>query len=264
MAVSQRIDPLATFNDAYDAGSRRAQQGATLNALAMSDTDPTGAANALMRVGNFEGASALQKIGAERQRQQVRQAVQPMIDKGDYGAAMQATALIDPELADQLSKMDDRQRKIADENASKVGAAAFYVRTGSKEGTPERDALIKQAVDGLIAHGLLTPEKAAQIDRSDAGLRKYEMDALGLKEAITQFDKDRTFNATEADRTLRRAADLEKFNWQKQYQGGMLKNAQSNAARGWAAHNARVKAGGYGTPGVGGSVIADDNVEIDP
>lgn len=44
---------------------------------------------------------------------------------------------------------------------------------------------------------------------------------------------------------------------------GQLDVARSNASRGWAAHNARVAAGGYGTPGVGGANgfdISDDEI----
>lgn len=37
----------------------------------------------------------------------------------------------------------------------------------------------------------------------------------------------------------------------------------SNTNRGWAAHRARMAAGGYGTPGVGMAAIPDDDVEID-
>lgn len=37
---------------------------------------------------------------------------------------------------------------------------------------------------------------------------------------------------------------------------------RSNADRGWAAHRARMAAGGYGTPGVGMGIVPDDDVEI--
>jgi hypothetical protein len=45
---------------------------------------------------------------------------------------------------------------------------------------------------------------------------------------------------------------------------GQLGVAQGRLGLGWAAHNARRAAGGYGTPGVGMGVIPDEAVEIDP
>jgi hypothetical protein len=72
------------------------------------------------------------------------------------------------------------------------------------------------------------------------------------------FRREPTYAETETatNNDFRRAQNLREFDWQRDYQGGMLGVAKSNAGRGWAAHNARLKGvGGYGTPGVGGGVI---------
>lgn len=202
MAVSIRMNPLASFNEGYNNGLQRAQQQGTMAALSQVDTNPTGAANALLRMGNFEGANAIQKMGAERARMEARQQVQPMLDKGDFQGAAAQIATIDPEMAKQLSDLGENGRKLAEDHANKVGAIAFTIRTQTKEGTPERAALVKQSLEGLTAQGIISPQQAQTFNGSDAALQQAESQALGLKGALDQFNSDRTYNAgrTDADR----------------------------------------------------------------
>jgi hypothetical protein len=86
-----------------------------------------------------------------------------------------------------LAQMDEGQRRQADLNASRIGAIAFQLRTGTREGSQERAALAQRAIQALVQQGLIPPEAAQRIDLSDAGLEAIEQQAAMLKGALAQL-----------------------------------------------------------------------------
>jgi hypothetical protein len=86
-----------------------------------------------------------------------------------------------------LVQMSPADRQAADERASRIGAIAFQLRTGTREGSPERAALARRVVEVLVQQGLVPPGAAEQLDLSDAGLEAVEHQAAALKGALARL-----------------------------------------------------------------------------
>lgn len=183
-----------------------------------------------------------------------RAAVGGAVAKGDYAGARTAAAG-DFDMIGEINKMDAEQRKVARENAADLGGFAAGI---AKVPYEQRKGIIAQAKPILSQRGF-TPEQIDAFDPTDANLQALTASAMDLKTALEQSDR-------EADNKRADAQLSETQRHNRSAEGTAAANARtaaSNAARGWAAHNARVKAGGYGTPGVGAAGIPDSDVEID-
>jgi hypothetical protein len=208
----------------------------------------------------FKERHAFEMEQANRQRQQeealaARKAeVGGAVAKGDFGAARQAAGG-DFDMLESIGKLDEAQRKAARENAEDVGGFA----AGLMQAPPEqRKAIIAQARPILKEKGF-SDEQIDGFDPSDANLQALVTSSMGLKTALEEANRKRDDKRAEmtAEEARRHQREMEA---QGRSRIGLASDANR---RGWASFNERKKAGGFGTPGVGG-VIADDDVEIDP
>lgn len=178
-------------------------------------------------------------------------------NRGDAaGAQAQAYQAGDTDLIGTLSTLDKSKREQASARADSLGKIAFGIKGLPPE---QRRAAIQAAAPSLQALGF-TPEQLSSFDPNDGALEGLIANAMDLKDQIARLDKEADNKRADAQlgETRRHNQSTEGIS------RGNLGVAQSNSARGWAAHRARQAAGGYGTPGVGGAAISDDDVEIDP
>lgn len=178
------------------------------------------------------------------------------------GAQKKAVEVGQFDLAAEMGKLDESQRKAARENAEDLGGFASGLLSVPYE---QRKGVIAQARPILIQKGF-TEQQIDAFDPSDQGLQALVTSAMDLKTALEEANRQR-----DDKRQAETAAEARRHNSVLEKQGdarvgiarGQLGVSQSNAARGWAAHKERKRAGGYGTPGVGAAAIPDDDVEID-
>lgn len=204
------------------AGEEDGRETATRNALKGYGSNPDGAIQDLMGV-NPDVAMQLQ----DRQRQeQERQRVQQERDTrkaalSGYGtdpkaARQTAMASGDPELINQISQMDEEQRKVASANAEGVASFAYSL----KGMTPQaRKAQLQnpQNVEFLTSRGL-KPEQIAGFDPTDEALDAIIGQGMSVREMIAAQREDRTAEAEQ------RRLDLT-----EEYNRGRLAIGQTNA-----------------------------------
>lgn len=207
-------------------------------------------------------AERTEKARADRENRLETGIVGHMAKTDPRAAQAKAVEVGQYELADQIGKLTAEQRKVAEEHADSIATALLPLKDMPPEKAAEMWAQMKP---WFAQRGF--PEESLSIDFNQPGIvQAHISEATTLKDALAQRN-------VEADdrRADGQAAEARRHNSVTEKQGaarvgiaqGQLGIARSNSARGWASHNARVKAGGYGTPGVGG-VVADDDVEIDP
>lgn len=203
----------------------------------------------------FEISEANRKRQAEEAAAARKAKVGGFVAQGDYAGARTA-AEGDFDMLESIGKLDEGQRKAARDNAEDLGGFAAALKNVPYE---QRRAIIAQARETLTSYGL-KPEQIEAFDPTDQALDAQVMGAMDLKtaleEANRQRDDARAGEKAQADEAYRKQ------------QLGLARQRVGIAAdsnrRGWASFNERKKAGGFGTPGVGGAGIADDDVEIDP
>jgi hypothetical protein len=160
------------------------------------------------------------------------------------------------DLADQFSKLDANQRKIARDNAEDLGGFAATIKQVPYE---QRKSIIAQARPTLESYGL-KPEQIDGFDPTDEALQGLMAQSMSLTQALAQANQERDDKRAEA-----KAKSDEAYRAKMLAQGDRrIGIAADTNRRGWASHNERKKAGGYGTPGVsGGSAINPGEVEWD-
>lgn len=245
----------ADYQGGLAVGREMRDSNAKRDALNVFATDPARAEQMLIGAGDIASAEALARR-AERERQmKARGAAQTSIASGDYkGARQTAIGAGDFDLANSIAKLDSDQREMAATQADELAGFAQHLK--GLDPTARRDA-IAHAAPLLMERGF-SEQQLQSFDPTDQGLDTVIGQAMDLKTALAQSNKDRDH-----------AFDQEKFGETKRSnRANEGLRQQSNATSAYGAqtsrmsYEARKKAGGFGTPGVGG-VVPDDDVEID-
>ncbi|RAK52140.1 hypothetical protein [Phenylobacterium deserti] len=260
-----QTNPFAQYVEGREVGAAMRQKGMRDKAYNIFATDPAQAEQILMQAGDIRGANAIhERRELERQRA-VQADVAGRIGQNDYAGAQQvAVAGGEYDLASTIRQMGKEQREQVKEQMGVLAAALYPLRDLPPDQAAQRWAQIAPSLSQRYGY---KPEDL-NLDFSQPGvIDQHVAEALGVKEMVEQGNEDRNFGLKQDQFGLER----ERFGETRRHNRateavsrGQLGVAQSNAQRGWAAHNARAAAGGYGTPGVGSTVIADDDVEIDP
>lgn len=246
----------ADYAGGLKAGQEMKQANAQRKAYNMFSSDPAAAEAALIAAGDFKGANAMQERRETMRQETARTTAGGQIKAGDMRGAQ--STYMDAgmvEMANAINTMDKSQREAIKEQNKVLAAALYPLRDLPPDQAAAQWAQRKQV---FIDKGY-KPEDV-EIDFTKPGVvAAHIAEAMEVDKLIDQANKDRTFEESRRHNQVGEKNDAARVGISR----GQLGVAQSNSARGWAAHNARVKAGGYGTPGVGG-VIPDDDVEIDP
>lgn len=252
----QYANPFAAYAQGQEIGQKRRQDQARREAGNVFATDPDRAAQIMLGAGDWEGGLTARKYAREDRQEKARTAAVEKYSAGDAkGARHAAIAAGDFDLAKSIASMDKEQREIARQNAEDLAAVGQGVAGMAYD---ERKAAIQQLKPGLVARGI-SAETIDAFDPTDENIAAFTNQALGLKGMLEQQDR-----AADNARADRQASETARHNRASEATSrGQLGVAQSNASRGWAAHNARLKAGGYGTPGVGSAGVSDNDVELD-
>lgn len=171
-----------------------------------------------------------------------------MARKDPRAAQAKAVEVGQYELADKFGKLDETQRKQAGERAGVLAAYVESLQTpqpGQPAPTPQTiKAQIMQDADALAELGF-TREQLQAFEPTPANMARLRAEALGLKGVLEQRNAER--DDRRADDA---AAETKRANRERERQGNArLGIAADTNRRGWAAHNERKKAGGYGVPG---------------
>jgi len=246
----------ADFQGGAELGKERRQTNLKREVLNVFATDPAKAEQMAMQMGDLETAEAIRKRREATTARNNRGLVGVVAQTNGPAVAQQKALQVgQPELAEMYGKMDESQKKAA---AERAGVLVAYLDSFQGKGEPEILAQIQQDAPALMELGF-TEQQIRGFRPTPQNIAMMRTQALGLKGELEQ--RDRVADNQRQDATL---AEQRRANQAREgISRGQLGVAQSNAARGWAAHNERKRAGGYGTPGVG-SYIADDDVEIDP
>lgn len=236
-----------------DKARREAERQKAFNLFA---TDPQAAEDALMASGDIEAAETLRKRRLSAAEDARRAKVGGMVQKKDYAGA-QAAAIEggDFDMAKTIGGLNEAQRKAARDRADDLAGFGLGIKGQPYEA---RKAIIEQAKPILVEQGF-TPEQIAAFDPTDQNIDALVASATDLKTALEEQNRQRDDKRSEEALSETKRSNRTREGISR----GQLGVAQSNSARGWAAHKARLAAKGYGTPGFGGP-IADEDVEIDP
>ena len=224
----------------YEAGKQAGVDRDTKNALGLyAQGDAEGAYKALLPI-DPQKAMAVRKAGREDKAYSAREAAAPMISEGKYGEAAKSLAGIDPDFATQLMTWQKtataEQKAAAEAAAEKVARALLPLKGLSPQEAAARWPAIKASL------GPDTPD----IDFSDPGVIDAHINqAMEVKDLIANDFKAQELDLKKSDIE----ADNRRGDAQLDVSRGQLGVARSNSARGWASHNERKKAGGFGTPG---------------
>lgn len=249
-------DPSRWIN-AYETGregamTRRKQEALSLAGRRLMTGDWEGAAGEVLPHDLATGVK-LREMGAEEAARSRRAGYGRLVAEGKGDDAVRgahAAGDLDEatKLQQALTQMDEAKREQVKARSERQAAILFPARQMDQT---QRKAYVLQNKAALVEAGF-TPEEVDAFDPSDAAYDQLMVQVMGLKDAIAKWDNDRTFAATEADRKGDNArADR------------MAAIAARRAELAAAAHQARLKAGGYGTPGVGSTVVPDRDVDPD-
>lgn len=249
MAVDIQWERLAQPNQTgnllagYEAGKAAGVDRETKNALGLyAQGDAEGAYKALLPI-DPQKAMAIRRAGREDKAYTAREGVAPLIAEGKYGEAAKGIAGLDPEFATQLMTWQKtataEQKAAAEAAAEKVARALLPLKGLSPADAAARWPSIKASL------GPDTPD----IDFSQPGVIDAHINqAMEVKDLIANDFKAKEFDLKKTDVE----ADNRRGDAQLGVARGNLAVSQSNSARGWASHNERKKAGGFGTPGASG------------
>jgi hypothetical protein len=214
-------------------------------------------ANLFAQRQQFEMEEAQRQREAAMAEQQRRQAVGGKVASGDYTGAMQEAAQAgDFDMLSSIQKMDADQKAAARARAEDLGGFAMAIKNVPYE---QRKAILQQAQGTLAEYGF-SPEQIATFDPTDESLMAIAAQAMDIKTALEEANRQRDDMRASEKAKADEAYRAQQLGLQRQRVG----IAADSNRRGWAAFNERKRAGGFGTPGVGGVVIPDDAVEIDP
>ncbi|HJR83451.1 MAG TPA: hypothetical protein VJ775_05945 [Sphingomicrobium sp.] len=252
----QYANPFKAFSEGQEIGAQNRQRQARQAAGNVFASDPDRAAQIMLEAGDWEGGLTARKYAKEDRQEKARAAAATKYASGDSkGAQADALAVGEVDLAKSIASLDESARKAVKERNDIFGASLYHI---GKMPYEQRRTEIQQLKPGLIQQGF-TAEQIDAFDPTDQNVGALLNQSLGVKELLVAADRE-----TDNARADRQAGETARHNRASEATSrGQLGVAQSNASRGWAAHNARLKAGGYGTPGVGGGVVPDNDVEID-
>jgi hypothetical protein len=232
------------------------REDARLKAYNLFATDPVGAEKALMAAGDVQGAENLRERREGQDQRFRRGMLGMMVGKGDLPAAQaKAMQVGEYDMAANIGKLDEQQRKIAQENAEDF--AGFLVTIRGQQYDARRN-IIQKAKPILAKYGL-TAEAVDGFDPTDSNIEAKIAEAMTLKTAL-----DEAARKADDNRADEQLAETKRSNTVREgISRGQLGVAQGGLAVRRAAHDARVKAGGYGTPGafMPGGVVPDEDVE---
>lgn len=236
-----RTNPFAEFSEGMARGTGIRQERERTNLFAQKQA--------------FEMEEA-QRERAKEEAATARQAsVGAAIGKGDYAGARTAAGG-DLATLKAIGELDEQQRKVVQE---RNGVLAAYLTQLEGQDPSTAKAQIMQDAPALMELGF-TQEQIAGFQPTPQNLAMMKARALGLEKMLAETDRLRDDKRAEAT-----AAETARANAERERQGKARLGLSADAnRRGWASFNERKKAGGFGTPGVGGVVIPDDAVEIDP
>lgn len=227
----------------YEAGKQAGVDRETKNALGLyARGDAEGAYKALLPI-DPQKAMAVRKAGREDKAYEAREGVAPLIAEGKYGEAAKGIAGIDPEFATQLMTWQKtataEQKAAAADAADKVARALLPLKGLSPQEATARWPAIKASL------GPDTPD----IDFSNPGVIDAHINqAMEVKDLIANDFKAKEFELKKTDMAADNARDERRLG----YEGARVGIAQDANRRGWASHNERKRAGGFGTPGASG------------
>lgn len=261
--VELYVPRVADAINAFEAGregamTRRKDQAAQTIGGAMSRGDYRGAADAAYGVGDYGVGLKLEQLGSDRAARDRLQGYGRQYAEGRGGDAVKAAYAagdfeIGKDLAAAIAAASEAERAFIKEKAERIAAIVAPLGDIPESDMDRRRAFIAEHTPELLAAGY-TQDQLASFEPTNANLAPIYSQALGLKDYLGNQRDEKKF-----------AADEDYRKQQLRISGQNAATAASNAARGWAAHNARLAAQGYGTPGVGGGPYIDDaDVEIDP
>jgi len=226
----------------YEAGKAAGVERDTKNALGLyAQGDAEGAYRALMPI-DPEKAMAIRKASDAEKREKARTGILSQYGSGDTeGASKAALQSGDVDTLELINKMDERTAAMA---LKRTEQQATLLMPLLDVPAAERKARIGQLAPQLEAVGF-SPEQIAGFDPSDANLNSLVNGVLGIKGQIEQRWKAKEYDLKKTDME----ADNRRGDAQLDVSRGQLGVSRSNSARGWASHNERKKAGGFGTPG---------------
>ncbi len=205
-----RIDPAtgaalvgasAKLADARRESEGRAALGNYLSALQPGQTPHAGAVQALMPGAPDIGASGVPSAAGAQSpptdQNEITVTAKPTASQPPADAvaiARQHLIETDPktflDIQDNLSKMDEAQRKKTDEATSAFAAVG---QNAAKLPYEQRRAYIQSQASYLAGHGV-TADHITGFDPTDQNLFSEVGKALGVKGILEQQDKDRNFN----------------------------------------------------------------------
>lgn len=265
----QHANPFAAYSQGQEVGQKNRQQAARREAGNVFSTDPNRAAEILMGAGDYEAGLTLRKYSQQAAQDAARKSALGKYAAGDVkGAQSDALNAGDVETVNAINSMSDADRKRSRENNETLGGYAQSLLGEVQSGrmTPETvKAQILQDTPHLLQLGF-TQEQIDGFDPSPQNLQMLVRKGMDLKTIFERFDKDR-------DHGLKR----EQFSETKRHNQagettarGQLGVAQSNVGISRSRlglsreqHNARLAAGGYGTPGSGPNGVPDSDVDVD-
>lgn len=265
----QQANPFAAYTQGQEVAKKRAQDQARREAGNVFATDPDKAGQILMGVGDYEGGLAMRKYGKEDRQEKASAAAVAKFAAGDAaGAQADLIAARDFDTASALAKMTTEQRAVAKANNEDLGGYAQTLLSQIQSGamTPQdAKSHILQDKAHLTQLGL-KPEQIDAFEPTPQNLQMLVSQGMDLKAALEQADRDRTFGlrkdqASEARRHNQAAESTSRA--QVGVAQGNLGVARGRLGLSREQHQARLKAGGYGTPGVGMAAIPDNDVEVD-
>lgn len=244
----QTPDYAALYQQGVERGQAQRQQRVMQEAMGLFGSDPERAIAMMMQV---DPGSAM-KLGEYRQQQQDRDTqrrVATSAASGDMtGARRDAIGSGNPDLLKYVNTLDEQSREALKRKTDAALPAYYQARQITD---PAKRAAYFQSLAPRLAQAGWTLEELAAQDLSDAKLDGEVSVGLGLQDVMKLQADRQKFEADERHRREQEAIA-------RQNAGTSAYSAQTGRLN----YQARKKAGGFGTPGVGS--IRDEDVEIDP
>jgi hypothetical protein len=178
----------------YQAGAEQQKATQTKNALAMYQSDPEGAINALNKV---DPVMALKLRDDQRSQALVSQKKAVFQETDPTKRQALATQTGDPDVITTVSKLDAAQLAQTKAANEALGSVAYGLRT--KVPYEQRKAQIAQIALQLAATGM-KPEEIASFDPTDQNLDTVIAKAQSLHDQVEAAEKQREFDVNSADK----------------------------------------------------------------
>lgn len=190
---------------AYKTGQEDRRQTSVRNALMQYKDNPEMAAPDLIAAGELETGLKLQDRGKAQRQDAERKRLISGYGADPAASRQGAMATGDVDLINQISQMDENQRKVAATNADNLASVGMAVMENYK--TPEERrawAMQPQNTEFLGTMGF-KPEQIAAFPWDDAALKTVVGQALTVTERIAQMREERAaeFEGKKFEETVR-------------------------------------------------------------